>query len=185
MGLGAVPPPAVATAIYTGFKPLGRVASTKRHRPPPPPVCMQLGLDPTHQILHSAKDAGFTNVHDYLVHLVTGEDADAIAARKPAQPWGAWLTGHVVERAAAAEGEEGEEEPAGAAAVREGSVSGSCCTASAAVAQVCQLSRCSLPPLVNNNLSLACCCSDDIPTALSSGLVTWLRQHYQPTCIPP
>lgn len=34
--------------------------------------CVQAGLEPTHQIIKSAKEAGFSNVHDYLVHLVTG-----------------------------------------------------------------------------------------------------------------
>ena len=106
--------------------------------PPTPPSSPQLGLDPTNHIFRSAKDAGFSDVHDYLVHLVTGEGADAIAARKPAQPWGAWLTGHVVERTAAeAVAEEEDEEGPAAAAAREGSVPGSCCTAGAAAAQVC------------------------------------------------
>ena len=104
--------------------------------PPTPPSSPQLGLDPTNHIFRSAKDAGFSDVHDYLVHLVTGESADAIAARKPAQPWGAWLTGHVVERATAAVAEVEEEEGPAAAAAREDSVSGSCCTAGAAAAQV-------------------------------------------------
>ena len=55
---------------------------------------MQLGLDPTNQILRDAKDAGFKDVHDYLVHLVTGEDAETIFARKPCFPWGTWLKGN-------------------------------------------------------------------------------------------
>lgn len=36
-------------------------------------VCLQAGLEPTHQVVKLARDAGFGNVHDYLVHLVTGE----------------------------------------------------------------------------------------------------------------
>jgi len=35
--------------------------------------CHQAGLDPTHQVVKLAREAGFDNVHDYLVHLVTGE----------------------------------------------------------------------------------------------------------------
>jgi hypothetical protein len=34
---------------------------------------LQLKLEPTHQVVKLAKEAGFTNVHDYLVHLVTSE----------------------------------------------------------------------------------------------------------------
>jgi hypothetical protein len=36
-------------------------------------VSTQAGLEPTHQVVRLARDAGFGNVHDYLVHLVTGE----------------------------------------------------------------------------------------------------------------
>jgi hypothetical protein len=36
-------------------------------------LCVQAGLEPTHQVVKLARDAGFSNVHDYLVHLVTGE----------------------------------------------------------------------------------------------------------------
>lgn len=36
-------------------------------------VFVQAGLEPTHQVVRLARDAGFDNVHDYLVHLVTGE----------------------------------------------------------------------------------------------------------------
>lgn len=35
-------------------------------------VLVQMGLEPTHQVVRLARDAGFDNVHDYLVHLVTG-----------------------------------------------------------------------------------------------------------------
>jgi hypothetical protein len=38
---------------------------------PPPPA----GLDATHQVVGLARENGFTNVHDYLVHLVTGRHA--------------------------------------------------------------------------------------------------------------
>jgi hypothetical protein len=34
----------------------------------------QAGLEPTHQVVKLAREAGFDNVHDYLVHLVTGKD---------------------------------------------------------------------------------------------------------------
>jgi len=37
-----------------------------------PCFCLQAGLGPTHQVVKLARDAGFDNVHDYLVHLVTG-----------------------------------------------------------------------------------------------------------------
>jgi len=45
---------------------------------PPPrrrahrPLGSQANLEPTAQIVKLARDAGFGNVHDYLVHLVTG-----------------------------------------------------------------------------------------------------------------
>eukprot|EP00775_Hariotina_reticulata_P001683 gene1683-2027_t len=55
------------------------------------PCRKKAGLEPTHQVVKLARDAGFCNVHDYLVHLVTDEDAETIAARKLAQPWGSWL----------------------------------------------------------------------------------------------
>jgi hypothetical protein len=34
---------------------------------------MQLNLEPTRQLAGYAKTQGFGNVHDYLVHTVTGE----------------------------------------------------------------------------------------------------------------
>ena len=37
---------------------------------------LQMGLEPTHQVVRLARDAGFGNVHDYLVHLVTGRSSD-------------------------------------------------------------------------------------------------------------
>lgn len=49
------------------------------------------GLAPTHQLVGAARAAGFGDVHDYLVHRATGETAQAIAARKRAHAWGAWL----------------------------------------------------------------------------------------------
>ncbi|WIA12111.1 hypothetical protein OEZ85_012185 [Tetradesmus obliquus] len=55
------------------------------------PCRKRAGLDPTHQVVKLARDAGFSNVHDYLVHLVTGEDAEEIAARKVQHRWGSWL----------------------------------------------------------------------------------------------
>ncbi|MEW5315571.1 MAG: hypothetical protein WDW38_006991 [Sanguina aurantia] len=49
------------------------------------------GQDPTHQVLKSAKDSGFNNVHDFLIHLTSGESAEEIAARKVNHPWGHWM----------------------------------------------------------------------------------------------
>lgn len=43
-------------------------------------------------MIKEARFAGFDNVHDYLVHCQTGEDATIIAERKQTFPWGAWLT---------------------------------------------------------------------------------------------
>lgn len=60
----------------------------------PPPGCMcfallQAGLEPTHQVVRLARDAGFDNVHDYLVHLVTGAAAVLLLAR-----WRRWMHAH-------------------------------------------------------------------------------------------
>jgi hypothetical protein len=33
-------------------------------------------LEPTHQVVRLAREAGFDNVHDYLVHIVTRESVD-------------------------------------------------------------------------------------------------------------
>eukprot|EP00878_Enallax_costatus_P008721 GHUV01009115.1.p1 GENE.GHUV01009115.1~~GHUV01009115.1.p1 ORF type:complete len:241 (+),score=85.71 GHUV01009115.1:186-908(+) len=55
------------------------------------PCRKKAGLEPTHQVVKLARDAGFSNVHDYLVHLVTGETAEQIEARKLEHSWGAWL----------------------------------------------------------------------------------------------
>lgn len=57
------------------------------------PCRKKAGLEPTHQVVKLARDAGFDNVHDYLVHLVTDETAEVIAERKLQFPWGAWLKG--------------------------------------------------------------------------------------------
>eukprot|EP00890_Picochlorum_soloecismus_P004251 jgi/Picsp_1/4827/NSC_02194-R1_protein len=49
------------------------------------------GLHPTHQIVKEARKSGFDNVHDYLVHLNTGEDCETIAHRKSQFSWGNFL----------------------------------------------------------------------------------------------
>ena len=54
-------------------------------------------LEPTAQIVHLARSAGFSNAHDYLVHLVTGETEAQIAGRKAAHDWGAFLAGEDAE----------------------------------------------------------------------------------------
>lgn len=55
------------------------------------PCRKKAGLEPTHQLVKSAQQAGFNNAHDYLVHLVTKEDPEEIAARKMSHSWGDWL----------------------------------------------------------------------------------------------
>lgn len=55
------------------------------------PCRKKLGLEPTHQVARLAKEAGFSNVHDYLVHLSTGESAKELASRKLKHAWGFWL----------------------------------------------------------------------------------------------
>lgn len=50
-------------------------------------------MNPTGQVKSKAKRDGFANVHDWLVFQVTGESAEAIAARKHSAPWGATATG--------------------------------------------------------------------------------------------
>lgn len=47
-------------------------ASTNARSTPSLPPRVQAGLEPTHQVLKLAREAGFNNVHDYLVHLTTG-----------------------------------------------------------------------------------------------------------------
>ena len=49
------------------------------------------GLSPTHQIIGQARQAGFDNVHDYLVHRVVGATPTQLARRKRAFAWGRWL----------------------------------------------------------------------------------------------
>ena len=81
-------------------------------RPSPTPL-------PSHPCLQLARGAGFDNVHDFLVHQATGEGAEAIAARKPAHAWGAWLAvpSDPAPAATAEEEEDGEEEEEGEEAV--------------------------------------------------------------------
>ena len=55
------------------------------------PCRKKAGLTPTHQMIQLARAHGFDNVHDYLVHRETGEDAETIAERKLTFPWGKWL----------------------------------------------------------------------------------------------
>lgn len=55
------------------------------------PCRKKAGLGPTHQLIKEARAAHFTNVHDYLIHMATGEDQESIAARKFSHDWGAWL----------------------------------------------------------------------------------------------
>lgn len=51
------------------------------------PCRRELNLEPTGCIIEHCRDSGFTNVHDYLVHLETGESADEIASRKVGRCW--------------------------------------------------------------------------------------------------
>jgi hypothetical protein len=48
-------------------------------------------LAPTHQMVKLARISGFDNVHDYLIHVKTGETASKIAKRKFDFDWGQWL----------------------------------------------------------------------------------------------
>jgi hypothetical protein len=48
---------------------------------------LQAGLEPTHQVVRLARDAGFGNVHDYLVHLVTGRSSDCEQASAAVCVW--------------------------------------------------------------------------------------------------
>eukprot|EP00798_Chlamydomonas_sp_ICE-L_P023909 gene23909-9478_t len=57
------------------------------------PCRKKAGLDPTGNVMRSVREAGFDNVHDYLINLVTGELPEEIAARKGSHPWAAWITG--------------------------------------------------------------------------------------------
>ena len=51
------------------------------------------GLAPTGQVKSLAIQAGFDNVHDWLVYNQTGESAAALVLRKWEAPWAAWLNG--------------------------------------------------------------------------------------------
>lgn len=51
------------------------------------------GLGPTRQLIATARSCGFTSVHDYLIHLKTGEGPAEIAGRKASHSWGRWLEG--------------------------------------------------------------------------------------------
>ncbi|CAM6110191.1 unnamed protein product [Calypogeia fissa] len=44
-------------------------------------------LDPTGPLVRTAREHGFSNVHDYLVHLETGESPAAITSRKHGRGW--------------------------------------------------------------------------------------------------
>ncbi|CAM6110193.1 unnamed protein product [Calypogeia fissa] len=44
-------------------------------------------LEPAGRVLPAAVKAGFSNVHDYLVHFETGEAPDVIAKRKEGRGW--------------------------------------------------------------------------------------------------
>jgi len=57
------------------------------------------GLHPTHQIVKEARRSGFDNVHDYLVHLNTGDDCETIAQRKYDFAWGSFLKNNIREEA--------------------------------------------------------------------------------------
>ena len=49
------------------------------------------GLAPTHQVINLARASGFDNVHDYLVHGVTGATPAQLLQRKTSFAWGRWL----------------------------------------------------------------------------------------------
>ncbi|KAK9812224.1 hypothetical protein WJX73_005205 [Symbiochloris irregularis] len=51
------------------------------------PCRKKAGLTPTHQMIKQAREAGFTNVHDFLVHRHTGESQKELHARKAHLPW--------------------------------------------------------------------------------------------------
>lgn len=55
------------------------------------PCRKKYGLGPTFQLIAASRKAGFTNVHDFLVHQNTKEDAFTIAYRKVNFEWGRWL----------------------------------------------------------------------------------------------
>jgi hypothetical protein len=45
------------------------------------------GLSPTHQIIGVARQQGFDNVHDYLVHCATGASPAELLGRKKTFSW--------------------------------------------------------------------------------------------------
>lgn len=45
------------------------------------------GIGPTGQIIRVVRAAGFSNAHDYLIHLKTGETHDEIVSRKHGRSW--------------------------------------------------------------------------------------------------
>ncbi len=65
------------------------------------------GLSPTHQMVKLARTSGFDNVHDYLIHIKTGESASKISKRKLEFEWGQWL---LEEEVTVVDGAEAEEE---------------------------------------------------------------------------
>jgi hypothetical protein len=46
-------------------------------------VTLQLELEPTRQVLTYARSQGYGNVHDFLVHLVTGKQIRGEGIRVP------------------------------------------------------------------------------------------------------
>ena len=55
------------------------------------PVPQGQGAGPTHQVINLARASGFDNVHDYLVHGVTGATPAQLLQRKTSFAWGRWL----------------------------------------------------------------------------------------------
>lgn len=55
------------------------------------PCRRRKGLPHTGQLAPEARERGFTNVHDYLVHMDTGESQVELLRRKKSHWWGAWL----------------------------------------------------------------------------------------------
>eukprot|EP00249_Psilotum_nudum_P030563 c43305_g1_i1 orf=81-341(+) len=45
------------------------------------------GFEATGSLPHTAHVAGFTNIHDYLIHLKTKESQDKISRRKEGRGW--------------------------------------------------------------------------------------------------
>ncbi|KXZ51268.1 hypothetical protein GPECTOR_13g755 [Gonium pectorale] len=55
------------------------------------PCRKRAGMAPTGQIKGDVLAGGYTNAHDYLVGLTTGENQAKLTERKLKQPWGAWM----------------------------------------------------------------------------------------------